>query len=87
MKREKMKKRLIGMLEADKEEISEQTKRVFLADFLRLAEEYFDGIQEESVSIARNGEGLRVCIQASAIRVKNFSQIEGGYLIDEKSTT
>lgn len=71
-----VKNRLLGMLDSEREEMTEQTKRVCLADFHHLIEEYFECAEEENVCLERNGNSLYVCFRARVSRVKNFSQMK-----------
>ena len=75
MKEEQARARLLGMLGRDKEELNEQTRRAALAEFTRVANEYFEPKGEISFRTEKSGEGLEVSVSFHAVRVKNFSTL------------
>lgn len=76
MKSEITKQRIDRILNADKEEMNQETRAAALADFLRVAQEYFetDGIPAFQVHKTKNG--LDVSLNFHAVRVKNFTLLK-----------
>lgn len=58
----------------DREEISETAKRLFLKDFKRVADEYFEAVDEPNLEITRSEEGFLVCILMKSRRIKNVKR-------------
>ena len=75
MKRE-AKERLCRMLEADKEELNEESRAAALCDFTRVAKEYFETDGDLSLQAVRVKGGTEVKISFRATRVKNFSALK-----------
>ena len=73
---EAARRRLDRMLEADKEEMNEESKRAALRDFMRVAGEYFDVDGEVSLRAEQAGEKTRVTVSFCALRIKNFSVLK-----------
>ena len=65
--------RLEQMLSRDKEEMNEASKKSALADFVRVAGEYFDVDGTPSFQVKRAKNGYEVTLSFRAARVKNFS--------------
>ena len=65
--------RLEQMLDRDKEEMNEASKQAALADFLRVASEYFEVDGAPTFQIKRGKGGYEVALSFRAVRVKNFS--------------
>ncbi len=76
MKREE-RSRLARLLEQDKEEMNEESKRAALADFTRVAAEYFELLGEVGLTLSRSPEGFLVSLDFHAVRVKNFTSLRG----------
>ncbi len=64
------------MLERDKEEMNEASKRAALADLERVAGEYFDLDNGARLSIKRVKGAYEVNLTFRAVRVKNFSVLQ-----------
>ncbi len=74
---ESQRNRLERILEGDKEEMNEGSRRAALRDFQRLASEYFDLEDEPILKTERTAKGLEVSFTFRATRVKNFTLIRG----------
>lgn len=68
--------RLDRMLEADKEEMNAESRRAALADFTRVAREYFETDGELSMHLDRVKNGTAVTLSFRAVRVKNFTALK-----------
>lgn len=75
MKKEMTKLRLNKMLNDDKEEINEATRAAVLAEFTRVAKEYFD-TQNVVLNIKRGKSCTDVALSFKATRVKNFTVLK-----------
>ena len=73
---EHSRQRLNRMLEADKEEMNEESKRAALRDFARVAAEYFEVDGDVSLRAEQTGHGTQVAVCFHALRVKNFSLLK-----------
>lgn len=75
MKSEITKSRLDKMLTEDREEMNEATREAALADFTRVAKEYFetDGV---AFNMKRLKNGTDVSVTFRAARVKNFTVLK-----------
>lgn len=69
-------RRLNAILEADKEEMNEESKRAALYDFERVAKEYFDIDGVLSLKTERGKTGMEVSLAFRAVRIKNFSSLK-----------
>ncbi|MCI8344064.1 MAG: hypothetical protein HFE25_06440 [Clostridia bacterium] len=69
-------RRLNAILEADKEEMNEESKRAALRDFQRIAQEYFDLDGELSLKTERVKQGMQVSLTFRAVRIKNFTALK-----------
>ena len=69
-------RRLNAILEADKEEMNEESKRAALRDFQRIAQEYFDLDGELSLKTERVKQGMQVSLTFRAVRIKNFNALK-----------
>ena len=76
MKEKSSKSRLEQMLDRDKEEMNEASKRAALADLERVAGEYFDLDDSAKLFIKRVKGAYEVNLTFRAIRVKNFSVLQ-----------
>ncbi|MDE6411731.1 MAG: hypothetical protein K2L02_04260 [Clostridia bacterium] len=76
MRERNSKVRLEQMLERDKEEMNEASKRAALADLERVAGEYFDLDNGARLSIKRVKGAYEVNLTFRAVRVKNFSVLQ-----------
>ncbi len=68
----KAKERLKSILERDKEIIGEAPHRAALADFKRVAEEYFETDGGYELSVREGKRGMEVVFVCRIVRVKNF---------------
>ena len=68
--------RLHSILESDKEEMNEASKAAALADFSRVAEEYFETDGSLSLEIERGKRGAEVIVKIPIRRVKNFTRLK-----------
>ena len=69
-------RRLNAILEADKEEMNEESKRAALRDFQRIPQEYFDLDGELSLKTERVKQGMQVSLTFRAVRIKNFTALK-----------
>ncbi len=68
--------RLTQMLNADKEEMSEETKKTALTDLKRVLSEYFELEGELCFQMASAGGKTEVLLRFRAMRVKNFTSLK-----------
>ena len=61
------------MLDRDKEEMNEASRKAALADLERVAGEYFDVDGEAKLTVKRIKGAYEVTLSFRAVRVKNFS--------------
>ncbi len=59
------------MLSLDREDMTDLEKELFLKDFKRVADEYFETDGECGVELTRSEGGFLVCIIFNARRIKN----------------
>lgn len=76
MRSENTKTRLDRMLNADKEEMNEATKTAVIAEFTRVAKEYFETDGELAFQMRKNKGRLEITIAFRASRVKNFTVLK-----------
>lgn len=76
MKERNSKIRLEQILERDKEEMNEASKRAALADLERVAGEYFDLDNGAKLLVKRVKGAYEVNLTFRAVRVKNFSVLQ-----------
>ena len=76
MRSEVTKERLMGILHADKEEMNEVTREACIAEFSRVAVEYFETEGEVAMEIRRGRSSSEVSITFRANRVKNFTIVK-----------
>ena len=76
MRSEVTKERLKNILHADKEEMNEVTREACVADFSRVAGEYFEPEGEVTTSMHRGRSSYEVTVTFRANRVKNFSLVK-----------
>ena len=76
MKEKNSKHRLEQMLDRDKEEMNEASKRAALADLERVAGEYFDLDDSAKLTVKRVKSAYEVNLTFRAVRVKNFSVLQ-----------
>ncbi len=67
--------RLERILEQDKEEMSEPSRKAALRDFKRVAEEYFETDGGFSLTLRRDAKGKEVLFSFRMVRAKNFTVI------------
>lgn len=72
MKRENTIQRLNKILTEDREEMNEPTRAAALAEFSRVAREYFE-TENIDMNMKRGKNGTDVLVSFRATRVKNFS--------------
>ena len=70
------KDRLVEMLDKDKAEMNEASKAAAVADFMRVAGEYFETEGEPRFTVERTKGGYQVNLTFRAVRVKNFSTLQ-----------
>ncbi len=73
MKEKNSKFRLEQMLDRDKEEMNEASKKAALADLVHVACEYFDLDGDAKLEVKRVKGNYEVNFSFRAVRVKNFS--------------
>lgn len=71
MKSDNTKQRLNKLLTEDREEMNEATREAALAEFSRVAREYFE-TQHVDMNVKRTKNGTDVNVTFRASRVKNF---------------
>ncbi len=71
MREEKL--RLMRILERDKAEINEASRRAALADFKRVANEYFETDGGFLLTMREEGETRELVFTCRIVRVKNFT--------------
>lgn len=76
MRDRESKLRLEQMLDRDKEEMNEASKKAALADFERVAGEYFDVDGDAKLTVKRVKGTYEVSLAFRAVRVKNFSVLQ-----------
>ena len=62
-------------LSFDRDEMTEGEKQLFLRDFKRVYDEYFEGDGKPDINLTRTEDGFSVCIIFSASRVKRFKRV------------
>ena len=73
MREKESKLRLEQLLEQDKENMNEASRGAALADFVRVAGEYFDVDGNPILQVKRVKGRYEVTLSFRAVRVKNFS--------------
>jgi hypothetical protein len=58
----------------DREEISDEEKKLFLKDLKFVCDEYFDGNKNFSLDVTKTESGFSICIIFSADRIKRFKK-------------
>ena len=76
MRSEVTKERLMGILHADKEEMNEVTREACIAEFSRVAGEYFETEGDVAMEIKRGRSSSEVSVTFRANRVKNFTIVK-----------
>ena len=76
MREKSSKRRLELLLAQDKEDMNEASKQEALADFMRVAGEYFDVVGNPVFNVKRGKGGYEVNLTFRAARVKNFSVLQ-----------
>ena len=59
----------------DRDEMTEGEKQLFMADFAKVYEEYFEGDGRPDMNITRTADGFSVCIIFAARRIKRFRTV------------
>lgn len=59
----------------DREDMTEGERQLFLNDFKRVCEEYFECDGRPDINITRTADGFSVCIIFSARRIKTFRRV------------
>ncbi len=62
------------LLSLDREDMTDLERQLFLADFNRVANEYFECGEGTSLEVTRSDEGFIVCIIFSARRIKSVKR-------------
>lgn len=75
MKRETTKQRLDKILSEDREEMNEPTRCAALAEFSRVAQEYFE-TENVDMNLKHGKYGTDVSVTFRASRVKNFTVLK-----------
>lgn len=60
------------LLSLDREDMTDLERELFLKDFKRVADEYFEVNGECDLEVTRSEEGFLVCIIFNARRIKNI---------------
>lgn len=68
--------RLARLLELDKSEMNEASRQAALADFKRVAEEYFETDGGFVLTTRRSGRGTEAVLTFRIVRVKNFTTLK-----------
>ena len=68
--------RAYGVLQADKTAISEECKRILLADIQRKMEEYFELSSPLSLDVVLTNGEYRVALTFGAERIKHFQVLK-----------
>ena len=55
--------------------MTEGEKQLFMADFAKVYEEYFEGDGRPDMNITRTADGFSVCIIFAARRIKRFRTV------------
>ena len=76
MRSEMTKERLLGILHADKEEMNEVTREACVAEFSRVAAEYFETEGDVTMNVHRGRSSSEVTVTVRANRVKNFTMVK-----------
>lgn len=76
MRSEVTKERLNHILHADKEEMNEVTREACIADFTRVAGEYFETDGDVTMNLHRGRTSTEVTLSFRAVRVKNFTMVK-----------
>lgn len=76
MRNQSTKTRLVRMLDADKEELNEASRRAATEDFRRVAEEYFETEGPVTLRTEAVKAGTEVTVRFCARRVKNFTTLK-----------
>lgn len=63
------------MLSFDREDMTDLERELFLKDFKRIAEEYFEPESGFDLEITRSEDGFLVCVIFGARRIKNLRRI------------
>ena len=74
--REEERLRLKRMLEGDKEELSPRMRQAAIADFKRVAEEYFETDGGYELAVREGKRGMEVVFVCRIVRVKNFRTLK-----------
>ncbi len=59
---------------ADREQMTDDEKELFLSDLKSVCSEYFDGDAKFSLDLTRTEKGFSVCIVFDAVRIKKFKK-------------
>lgn len=62
------------IISLDREDMTELEKQLYLKDFSRLNEEYFECNCEPTLEVTRAEEGFLVCLIFTARRIKSVKQ-------------
>lgn len=66
-------RRIERLLERDKEEMNAESRKAALAEFSRVAEEFFELSSAPDLNVTRERKGFFVTFTVKASRVKNFT--------------
>lgn len=59
---------------ADREQITDEEKELFLADLKGVCSEYFETDDKYSMDVTRTEKGFSVCVIFDAARIKKFKK-------------
>ncbi len=62
------------VLTADRDNITEEEKELFLCDLKNVCSEYFEADDKYTLDVTRTEKGFSVCIIFDAIRIKKFKK-------------
>ena len=74
--KEQERQRIDRMLELDKEELNPASRTAAVADFARVANEYFETEGPPVLNIVHDRRGFSVQLSFHAARVKNFTVLK-----------
>lgn len=67
-------KSVTKLISLDRDDMSEFERSLFLKDFKRVADEYFECDGEATLEVTRADEGFLVCIIFTSRRIKSVKQ-------------
>lgn len=64
----------LKLISLDREDMTDLERELFIKDFNRVAEEYFETDGAPSLEVTRTDEGFLVCLIFSARRIKSIKR-------------